>query len=421
MEQPVYNFIDKTGSGRGVVNKEKFYQYIDQYKDTDWYNQYVNAYNAYSGQVFRPNFWQKLGEDIFGDYQARENWDNAQYSTFLDAISRIQDAQHQESFNNPISQVQRDKSAGLNDDLNGGSSLNPGDPGNIDQAEMAQPAIADSYSAVNEIGNAFLSMIQTAFSLASSVQGLQSGSLNIANQQLSQRSGFIDLITSELARNFTPDDMKVLLSGDDGSDKYRDLRTGLFDVVSGMASDSTIPYSIRKKFSRIKYLDGVSLSNLSNQNELFKIMNDYANNRLGAVEGLGHPFNSKDFAECVKLFGEFYNQYELEYEKLIKNFDFEKYNVTDADGFTQGSLAGAANVAGLSFEAFQKQNDELVEKMWNNIYKKLESKHSDFADILIMLIPMFRSMMMSARIPSLNLGASWQGGSQTKTNIYRKE
>lgn len=77
------------------------------------------ANNPYGNAEFTPNWYQKLAENIFGDYSARDRFYQQQDQSAMEYISQLLDAQRQQDYNDPASQALRMRAAGMNPDLLG--------------------------------------------------------------------------------------------------------------------------------------------------------------------------------------------------------------------------------------------------------------------------------------------------------------
>lgn len=77
------------------------------------------ASNPYEGREFTPSFWQHLGEQLLGDYSARDKWYAEQDQAADEYVSQLLDAQRQQDYNSPAAQAARARAAGQNPDLIG--------------------------------------------------------------------------------------------------------------------------------------------------------------------------------------------------------------------------------------------------------------------------------------------------------------
>lgn len=234
------------------INEQSFLDYISKYQGTDWYNQYLNAYNAYKSQKFSPNFFQSLGWNLFGDNAPWTNFENQRLSTFYDSLARIQDAQHQENYNSFSNQASLERIAGFNPDLVGVQSSQVGQPGNIDSAELAQPALNDGANLISDIASIGSQIISTAFQLYSGFQSLRSADLD----NLTKSLGFSGAITDEAWRVIREGTAEYFngLEPSPGLSVESYMKDGkqFFPLVESLKSRADrLPYSHRVK-SRIK-------------------------------------------------------------------------------------------------------------------------------------------------------------------------
>lgn len=184
-----YDFIKTHSTSSGpykgqFIDEQSYLDYISQFQGTDWYNQFLNAYNSYKSQSFNPNWFQQLGYELFDDTSAWNNFENTRLSAFWDNFGRINDAMHQENFSLPSAELARRKAAGINDDLSGATQIGSGTPGNIDQADMAVPALNDGSNMIQDISNVGQTIISTALQLYSGFQSIRGADLDNLSKSL---------------------------------------------------------------------------------------------------------------------------------------------------------------------------------------------------------------------------------------------
>lgn len=184
-----YDFIKTHSTSSGpykgqFIDEQSYLDYISQFQGTDWYNQFLNAYNSYKSQSFNPNWFQQLGFELFDDTSAWNNFENTRLSAFWDNFGRINDAMHQENFSLPSAELARRKAAGINDDLSGATQIGSGTPGNIDQADMAVPALNDGSNMIQDISNVGQTIISTALQLYSGFQSIRGADLDNLSKSL---------------------------------------------------------------------------------------------------------------------------------------------------------------------------------------------------------------------------------------------
>lgn len=158
-------------SGNAVINgaetprflsKDAFLQWLDFNHSSlpdDYKQQLLTAYDTYNGTSFSPNIFQNFGE-VLGDYSSRANFENTRFTNLNAAISEILNAYHSEQYSDPSAELARRKSAGLNDDINGGSSIGSGQPGDIALPDNLPAPVNDMQSSIPEIGSTVAQVFQ---------------------------------------------------------------------------------------------------------------------------------------------------------------------------------------------------------------------------------------------------------------------
>lgn len=159
-----------------------------KYND-DWYKPLIDKYQSNpelyerlrnnpflvaNNAEFSPNLWQQIGE-AFGDSSARDNYYQSLKSSanqwFSDELARF----HQTQYDNPVEQAERLRAAGQNPDLTGG--ITPGSMAEND--EPISPVSMPTESNIEQVGSFAMQALQFGVSMASNIQGLQSGLLDL--------------------------------------------------------------------------------------------------------------------------------------------------------------------------------------------------------------------------------------------------
>lgn len=77
------------------------------------------AANPYGNAEFTPNWYQKLAENLFGDYSARDAFYQQQDQSAMEYVNQLLDAQRQQQYNSPAHQAAMERAAGINPDVVG--------------------------------------------------------------------------------------------------------------------------------------------------------------------------------------------------------------------------------------------------------------------------------------------------------------
>lgn len=233
------------------IDEEKFRAYAaEKYGEgSDYYEQAMNAYNAYASKTWNPNIWQAGSFNIFGDDSAFQGWQNDRLSIFEDALSRIGDASHQEGYNSAVEQAARLRAAGLNPELTGG--VDAGEAGDLDNLEAARAPMNPGNSALQDIANFSQTLLQSTLGVYSSLQGIMGVSADLRAKDL-QLTGSL---TNEAWKVITDSTGEFINNGfadlsSDTAEVWQDKKTGearskLTDAI--LERIDKLPYGRRNK------------------------------------------------------------------------------------------------------------------------------------------------------------------------------
>lgn len=397
-------------SGDNKIDKEKFMEWIEQYKGTDYYNQLLNAYNTYAGQQFSPNGLQSIGE-FFGDMSARSNFNNTRWATFMDTLGRIQDAMHQENYTNPSAELARRKAAGINDDLSGANQIGSGTPGNIDQADMATPALNDGSEVITSIAQYGISFVSQIMSFAQGIQSLRAGSLANIAQDLSNHSSAMDLIAEEVMNGLGISDIKDIDKVDS---------TAFIDFLGGLAKDNSFNSSTKRVLNRYYSTMKQDTGTARIQALKMELAQRYFNARRGVATEIAHPLFDDDFMEFVGNLGEKWFNLTFNLDKLRISYETSAlsgagnedvgvpYNGLGASEYDSRKTSNEANSAIAS-------QQKAVESFFSEIYKDLSTGDKWYHKLGLVFLPLFRGLVTSLLTPRTSAGFYF-GGPRTVNN-----
>lgn len=414
----VKNYKNSAGPYKGnYIDESSFMDWVKQYQGTDFYNQYLNAFNTYKSQNFTPNFFQSFGFEAFGDESPWNNFENSRLTTFFDSLGRIQDAQHQEGYNSAEQQTQRLHNAGQNPDLTGGVSA--GDAGNLDNLETPLPAPAGPENIVGEVASSAMQVISLGMSLAQGIQGLNAGELQLGMDSIDLYDKSNKSILDSLGNSLTEREIRILLDPTakdiDGNSLYSDderIRAfaSLSSSIDILGSDSRLPRYLRNK---IKKSWRVGAGSVASNSQLYKLLSDVYSNKKNAIGLAGDPFNRGGFEECLNLVGDHIQRTIYDVQKLSSKFESDRLSVNH-DGKSLGTLAGESDASAYTAEAYQKEYDAIVNKMWDDIIKDLSSgpdKDKWWSKVLRFAIPIVRLWLGNIKMPSVSHSTSTGIGS----------
>lgn len=167
---------------------------IEQYKDkSDFYNYLLtNPWMRSKQMEFKPTLGQSIAE-IFGDYSASQNYYGDLLSKQNQWFSEAYNKFYEQEYNSAAAQVQREKAAGLNPDING--QVTPGASSENDQPILAPPQMGLPSEGMQTIGNIVSSataIVSTAFNFYAGLVSLKGVTLENDLRSLNVNKGFRD-------------------------------------------------------------------------------------------------------------------------------------------------------------------------------------------------------------------------------------
>lgn len=148
---------------------------IEEYKNSPYYKYLLtNPWLAGNQRPFSPNFWQSIGESL-GDTSARDsyyaNLQSKRSEWLADALDRFR----QEEYNSPLAQVERERIAGLNPDLNG--SISAGSASENDQPIQGVDMPNSDLGSVPQLFSLGNTILTSAMQFASAFQSIRGNSI----------------------------------------------------------------------------------------------------------------------------------------------------------------------------------------------------------------------------------------------------
>lgn len=351
----------------------------------------TNFSNAYADQTYRISAW----ENLFRKIGFRTGYDTWRERMRLDAAERdqqIRDQLYAEQYNDPSSQVARERAAGLNPDLNGGSAISPGEA----QTPGQDPSIPAEFTQTDfESFNSATKVFQHGLELSMSVVGALQGVVGKAIQNRALRiAGDNDAI--ETAKRLlgglispTADNSFGVEAVDDGSELGGSLVHAV-DYGKKVAEDFRgLKLNVSKRHRRLmndfvdKFVNSAD----------FKEM---VNSKRGAASSahtdfLGAENEEKAASVVYTTYSDVMQHYNEEYIKaalLLRHLDISKnYSQTMADissaqnqlqynrGFSPSSKAAAdnaENVARVDESAARSSKSKYDKRLYDGLSPELE-------------------------------------------------
>lgn len=381
------------------------------------YQQLLDA-NPYRNITYNKSPWQNFLSQLGFRTQA-DAWQENMDIQAREYDAAILQKQYDEEYNDPQSQVARERAAGLNPDINGGQSIDPGSAAPLGEDPSTPMQTTGEEGLPMQIVNGVMSAFTTGMGIVSSFQGVQSKHLD----NLLKVEGF----ASDNFSKFIP------FLGISNSDDLSQSR-GRSDVISDslemakMFAKSNLPRRYRDKF--VQTIQGF-WNSAPGDAEAFKSWTDQVKSgRSYGVESqyLYSPFSDVllDLTKPLSGLADDIAKLNLKYQKsdlsagVAENENREEYaNALDAD--LQGRTENVAN-------DLQLKNNEMVGLLrgrLNEIIHGLEdtAKNNNglkggLANVCITLISMLQLWLSSQGAPSISRSTSFSSGSGADRQSY---
>lgn len=277
-----------------------------KYKDTNpyIYQQMMGAIRNYGSQSFTPSKVQEFME-LLGDESARTNFNNQRVNNLEQAFSTIRESAHVEEVTNPINQIGLRKAAGLNDDLNGGSSIGSQEPGNIDQPELNQAVLNNGDSSLPVIASAVSNVFSMTMSFISQVKNMQLQNAELASRELTTLRGSYDDAIKFLVGQM-PEDMFTKSYFDENGevtkdfDKYHQELNNALDAFMRSYQFNSLPRNTRKYLKSAFSLGATRAGGVEGRALYEKMYNAYLSTRKSNAEIRGDERFSESFGKWVE-------------------------------------------------------------------------------------------------------------------------
>lgn len=163
------------------TSDEWYNKYIEQYKDSEFYEQLkMNPYLRANNAPYQNSMLENIFGGAKGSTQYYEDLVNARNEYMTEILGQMREQAH----NDPAAEVARRKAAGLNDDLSGGQAIGTGEAAQNDQPAGSPPNMMGGLNEIQNNISTLWSCFTNAYSLTSALikdaQVLKSG--KIANE-----------------------------------------------------------------------------------------------------------------------------------------------------------------------------------------------------------------------------------------------
>lgn len=205
--------------------------------------------NPYRGQSYTRSPWQNLLSALGFRTQA-DAWEENMRVQAAEYDASIAQKAYDESYNTPSMQVERMRAAGLNPDLDGGSSINPGeaaplgqDPSTPMQSTGAEGTLGEALGMATQVATACLDSVGTAVGIIQSIQGVKRNKLDNVMQAIQNESGLQSLADNVLPYLIPPTNDDITDNDGNVLGKWKE---NAFQMAKMFVGD--MPKKMRTKF-----------------------------------------------------------------------------------------------------------------------------------------------------------------------------
>ena len=390
---------------------EWYWQAIQQYKGSSFYDALLNnPFLVSNNNGYSPNLWQSIGA-LFGDHSGESAYYEDLRSKANQYLQSQVEAMRQQDYDDPKNQVARMKSAGLNPDLDGGSSISPGNAAENDQPMSGPPPVPSGSDAMSVLGNIGAFVVK-AYSFAS---GIAKDGFLLKNMALENTGKETDVINSigKVAEDFLRDRITTPHKDDDGNWVFPDLAN---DSLDRYAKDMFKSSRSRKMFvSEVNKRYNSARMMASRWSDI----SDAEDARLRLTQSLGRNESYGSDTDVMIGISKELNDMYLKLQKLQGDVATKKaqYDSQYLHSLDPNAAAAAFNDSNKAVsESYDSQKySRQVDKIVNETISKIISDLSDssrssgvegaIAKGMLLLFSAYRSNLIPS-LPSLNFHTS---------------
>lgn len=407
-------------SGTGnVYSDSQYLAQIEQYKGSSFYDYLLQNPWMYSKQgPFEPNLGQKIA-GLFNDNSAETNYYNTILSNQQQWLSEALEKFRQQEYNSASSQVERERVAGLNPDLNGG--VDAGSASENDQPLLGHPQFGFDGS-LSSIGSFFMNIYslasgfaKDAISMQSMMNDLTSEDLDINQKIVSATSDFIKGHVSQPSKdssgNYVFPDLSLDVLDDYASSMFRS-RLGRKRFKKEVQSSYNSARSLYAKYGAISDLE-IAKRGLASA--------------IAGNESLGYSYNEPSSFEPLIRVSRELTDLSYKIQKYQSKYTSDYFH--SVSGSQAGEAVNSQNkgiVEENEARSYQRGMDKIINETMNKIVSELSSEaRSDGLEGLIAkgmlgFISAYRLQMLPS-LPSVNLSGLIQNRNFSTNNNYISE
>lgn len=408
------SFVDnvRKSSGQHVyenMSDDWYDQMIEQYKGTPYYDLlYNNPHLVRNAAPFAPSAGDEFAES-WGDYSAGNRYYADLHNQAIGFLSDQLKNMRQENYDSALGQTQQMRAAGLNPDL---QQVSAGSSAENDQpfTPTQMPEAVHPQDIAKNVADLGISLVSQVMSMAQGLQGLQAGAGQIIAQDISNHSGAMDLLFKEMIDTMPASELK--------DPEHIDSEVFLRQLTD-IANDTSYSSHTRRVLKRyVSSLQGDSGTAKLQQAKL-QLAEKYQQSRKNTAGIIGDPLYDEDFADWVANLSKYFNEYVFKAEKASfkRSVAEDNYNTSYYNNRNPELAAGAGNAADTA-STTQSENVQMIEDLWNSIYKFLKNDDHWYSKLALALLPAVRAFSMGQLSIPVKMDFSTKNSSSTN-NIER--
>lgn len=371
------------------------------------YQQLLDA-NPYRNPDYRESPWQKFLKFLGFRTQADAYAENMQIQA-NEYDAQIAQKQYDEQYNDPLNQVARMRNAGLNPDIDGGSSIDSGSAQNLGEDPSTPMQSTGEEQQLMDFANGLMNIFSTAIGLTSGVQGIARN--RIQNNLLRlQTDNDMTAFAKQMFPYFLPDsDAPNIL--DDG--------TALSWQAIAKQNASIFAGSLNKKnqksfMNKIQSFWNGALGKAESYEDMQKLLQtkfgyDVAKGTYGDPESDLFGIFAEELANLNKQIIKESKNADLATAKGATaegNYNAEYFNSLD------GSTIAKAENAQAEFNALNIDMNKILNESLDRLIQKIDERAKEgglgggLSNIALSLIGIFRLMITTQGLPSMSRSSS---------------
>lgn len=401
LQDKMTSSMDFLAENPDIVNYNEldnwYYAQIAQYKDNpELYNLLLNNPHLVGNSgKFSPSVYDNAAS-LLGSSAAEDRYYAQLRSDAVEYMNSLVGKYYDRKYESADQQVARLRSAGQNVDLNGGSSVSPGDsgPDPFSQKDSALPfdasnaASQESLNILSFVTEGVMSAITSTFDFIGRVNQFQLQNNELASGELEGLSSADSWLTSMLSKYIRYDYSK----GYSKSDWAKSMSDALTMIPASLEFNN-LSRRTRKWVKAVS--DNYSLDNVSSLALYEKLQNEYLTAREKNVRIKSNPNYNEDFDKWMEnitpLMSKFVDAELGDYESRIKN-----PKLIDSQIFHYNA-SGRESDARAALLKYRKEKIDTIGSLFDNIKASIPSDAS-WRGIAVWFTEMARVMVIQGLI-----------------------